>query len=270
MSITERIRYGAADLKLDYNRNLALALAISVVVHVAAIGLFVMSADPARALSERDVRADTTAPQTIELTNVIEEPLPPLPVPPSLGDPLGGGGGTQTQSASTFGKPTITPLEEVVIDKPIATTEELPHVGGTSGAYSDTARGSGGTGNSGNPKGDPNGDPNARTDVIAEPMDLSKDFHSEVEYPEYSGSELSRHLEYPRMARQNGIEGTVTVKVLVDVDGRARRVDVVESTSALFDAAAIYAVRSTRFTPARQNNVPVPVFITFDIKFRLD
>jgi len=75
---------------------------------------------------------------------------------------------------------------------------------------------------------------------------------------------------YPEQARQQGIEGTVVLKLTVGADGLARDVKVVRSAGhAALDQAAVAHVGKTRFSPALRDGKAVPMAITFRVRFRL-
>ena len=74
--------------------------------------------------------------------------------------------------------------------------------------------------------------------------------------------------KYPDLARSSGIEGKVTLNVLVGVDGRVQKVDVVSGVPVLNDAA-IEAVKQYLFKPALANNKPVAVWVAVPILFKL-
>jgi TonB family protein len=78
-------------------------------------------------------------------------------------------------------------------------------------------------------------------------------------------------LRYPRMLRQRGIEGHVTLEFVVDDRGRVDResISVVESTNSQFEAAAIEVVRRAQFQPGRQDGRSVPVQVQQIIEFTL-
>lgn len=76
---------------------------------------------------------------------------------------------------------------------------------------------------------------------------------------------------YPKMARRSGMEGTVTVAVLVGVDGRVRNAQIVKESGldAGFEEAALAAALETTWEPALQNDRPVEVWVTYKISFKL-
>jgi protein TonB len=75
---------------------------------------------------------------------------------------------------------------------------------------------------------------------------------------------------YPEMARQAGVEGTVTLWLYIRADGTVAEVQLYNSSGVgSLDQAAIAAARNTRWTPARNNNVPVGVWTTLQYRFVL-
>jgi TonB family protein len=74
--------------------------------------------------------------------------------------------------------------------------------------------------------------------------------------------------EYPDVARQAGVDGTVTVGAYVLADGSVADVRVVKSI-AMLDAAAMAAVRRSRFEPPQRNGRPVPAWVTVPVVFTL-
>jgi protein TonB len=76
---------------------------------------------------------------------------------------------------------------------------------------------------------------------------------------------------YPLLARRAGEQGTVTLKVLVTRDGLPARVDVEKTSGSVhLDSAALDAVRSWRFLPARQGAEPIEAWVLVPIAFRLE
>lgn len=74
--------------------------------------------------------------------------------------------------------------------------------------------------------------------------------------------------EYPDIARQSGIEGTVQLQALVGKDGRVKDVKVVKGIPVL-DDAAVMAVKQWVFKPALTNNKPVAVWVAVPVRFSL-
>jgi TonB family protein len=74
--------------------------------------------------------------------------------------------------------------------------------------------------------------------------------------------------EYPDLAREAQVEGTVHLWALVDLDGSVREVRVRKSVP-LLDGAAVSAVARWRFTPALDNGRPVRVWVAVPVRFTL-
>jgi protein TonB len=74
--------------------------------------------------------------------------------------------------------------------------------------------------------------------------------------------------EYPDMARMAGIEGVVTVQVLVGKDGRVSKTKVTDGPVPLH-AAAVAAAMSAVFQAATTDGRPVAVWVAMPIKFTL-
>lgn len=76
---------------------------------------------------------------------------------------------------------------------------------------------------------------------------------------------------YPLTARRNGDEGTVMLRVLVTTEGAAARVELDRTSgSASLDGAALEAVRSWRFVPARRGLQNVEDWVRVPVVFRLE
>ena len=74
---------------------------------------------------------------------------------------------------------------------------------------------------------------------------------------------------YPVIADRYGIEGTVTLKVLVNKIGAVDSVEVISDPS-VFDKSAVEAAKATKFTPAKFNDRPVACWVIMPFKFQLD
>lgn len=75
---------------------------------------------------------------------------------------------------------------------------------------------------------------------------------------------------YPPRARADGVEGAVTLSLLVSAAGTVERARVVSSEPAgVFDQAALDAVRGWRFEPASYSGKPVKVWARQVVRFSL-
>lgn len=81
---------------------------------------------------------------------------------------------------------------------------------------------------------------------------------------------LQQKPRYPDLARRAGIEGQTVVKALVDIDGSVMDVQILKSSgNQMLDEAALSAARRWRFSPAKQRDKFVRVYVSIPIKFRL-
>ena len=81
---------------------------------------------------------------------------------------------------------------------------------------------------------------------------------------------LQRRVEYPRLAREAGIEGRVFVQFVVDERGDVVDPVVTRSPSDLLSRAALDAVREVRFEPGVQRGRPVKVRFALPVHFVLN
>jgi len=77
--------------------------------------------------------------------------------------------------------------------------------------------------------------------------------------------------EYPKDALKRGIGGEVRVRITVDADGKVKSAEIVNSSpAAVFDRAALDAVRRWRFKPLAVGNPDVEATVVTNIVFRPD
>ena len=76
--------------------------------------------------------------------------------------------------------------------------------------------------------------------------------------------------QYPRQARRLGKEGVVVLKLFIDENGRLVNVQVVKDPGyGLAEAAAVEAVKSSSFQPAKHIGTPVACRCLLPVKFVL-
>ena len=81
---------------------------------------------------------------------------------------------------------------------------------------------------------------------------------------------IQRNVRYPPIAQEAGIEGTVIVQAFVNSKGRVTETVILKSIpNTGLDEAAADAIRRTLFTPAKQRDRPVGVWISIPVKFTL-
>lgn len=76
---------------------------------------------------------------------------------------------------------------------------------------------------------------------------------------------------YPEHARRTHRTGVVTLKFLVDAEGRVHQASVVEaSPQGLFEESALSAIARWRFAPAMRQGRPVPTWLILPVRFTLE
>ena len=80
---------------------------------------------------------------------------------------------------------------------------------------------------------------------------------------------IQKKITYPDNAKQAGIEGRVFVKAYINEKGTVDRVELLKGIDNECDSVAMAAVKSTKFTPAKQRGKPVKVQVSVPIVFAL-
>jgi protein TonB len=81
---------------------------------------------------------------------------------------------------------------------------------------------------------------------------------------------VQENIEYPTVAAENGIEGTVFVKFVVDTDGGISNVTIMRGVDPALNEEAMRVIRNApAWEPGRQRGKPVRVQFTIPIVFKL-
>lgn len=81
---------------------------------------------------------------------------------------------------------------------------------------------------------------------------------------------LSKNIRYPAEAQTKGIQGRVTVAVIINTEGKAVNTSIVRSVDPSLDAEALRVVRTMPdWVPGTKDGKPVNVKYTFPVTFRL-
>ena len=81
---------------------------------------------------------------------------------------------------------------------------------------------------------------------------------------------VNQHLSYPDIAKENGIQGRVTLQFTVNTDGSVSGVKVLRGVDPSLDKEAVRVVSSSpKWTPGKQRDRPVKVTYTFPVIFQL-
>jgi len=80
---------------------------------------------------------------------------------------------------------------------------------------------------------------------------------------------LYERLTYPQEARDQGLEGRVLLRFIVEKDGTISDLQVARSAGDILDEAAFDAMSGVEFSPGLQRGEPVRVQMVMPIVFRL-
>ncbi len=97
------------------------------------------------------------------------------------------------------------------------------------------------------------------------------------EKPSFNGGDanefskwVNSNLQYPEIAKENGVQGRVTLQFTVETDGRVTNVKVLRGVDPSLDKEAVKVVSSSpKWTPGKQRDRAVRVTYTFPVIFQL-
>lgn len=97
------------------------------------------------------------------------------------------------------------------------------------------------------------------------------------EKPKFQGGDandfskwVNSRLVYPDIAKENGVQGRVTLQFTVNADGSVTNVKVLRGVDSALDKEAVRVVSSSpKWTPGRQRDRAVKVTYTFPVIFQL-
>lgn len=258
-------KYGAYELRTNYNKRLGIALAITASV-AALIFLLVFIAG-----LNKDVDKGSVEIENLSITQVklpppedLPPPPPPPPPPPSAPKPI-------EVEMKKFTPPTIVKDEEVREDEKPPKNEELADVKiGTV-----NQEGEKDLGIVAPPAGD--GGKGVVVGPSRQDDDLDKIFQKVEIESKYPGGAtawqryLQRNLRFPDRAIEDGIGGTVIIQFVVDREGIVSDVTALNDPGGGLAAEAIRIIKkSGKWTPAEQNGRKVKSYKKQPITFRVE
>lgn len=97
------------------------------------------------------------------------------------------------------------------------------------------------------------------------------------EKPKFQGGDandftrwVNSRIVYPEIAKENGVQGRVTLQFTVNADGSVSNVKVLRGIDSSLDKEAVRVVSSSpNWTPGRQRDRAVKVTYTFPVVFQL-
>jgi protein TonB len=94
--------------------------------------------------------------------------------------------------------------------------------------------------------------------------------HDEPPVPIGGFAAIHKNLIYPDIAQRAGIEGKVVVNAKIGIDGTVKYTRIMKSIGfEQCDKAAADAIKSVKWKPAKQRDLPVEVWIAVTVTFQL-
>lgn len=236
--------YGAYVLRKKYNRTVAIALVIGIIIiGTAIIAPFIN----ARALENRQKQAERQVEIKLEnLDQPNEQVAPPPPPPPPPADVV-----KQQKYVPPVVVDSIKPEEVsqlMTADEAQVEVKNEEAVEIVQGVKEEVQ------------------------EEEAEP----EPFYVVEEMPMFPGGELelqkylAEHTQYPEVAKENNIQGKVTVKFCVTPKGGVDQASILKGVDPELDKEAIRVVNTLpAFKPGKQGGKPVPVWFIVPINFQL-
>jgi protein TonB len=228
------LAYGAFELKKSYQKNLAKGLLIAALLHLTLIGGFLLYNILAREDLETKVRVIKSLAELGPPPSLTKQEKPQLSVAlPEVAPP-------------SVGTPKPVPDEELV-EVEFATQKQLQEAV---------------------PAPITEGGDQVSIEISDDLLPDRGDFVAVEVEPKVINKVQPM---YPELARKAGVEGTVFLDILVDKEGKVRKVEVLKAsgTNVGFEEAAVEAVKKWTFSPAIQNHEPVAVWMTLPVKFEV-
>jgi protein TonB len=254
--------YGAPELKKTYQRFFARGLVMAIIVHLVVISTYLLI-NYVNKLKAEELSKQQQQQRIINLTDL--EPPPSAtdedtPPPPKI---------EEIKSAPPKDLTALTPepvAKEKAEEQTIKTQQELEQIKTPVSSFGDTGKFT----YSGPIKVEEKKveEKIEKTEKIVEEKTTFQSF--EVEKPPecVNLSQVRGEMSYPEVARQAGIEGRVTVKVLVGPDGNVLKIGSVSGPDVFYDEVRDKSM-NLQFTPGLQNGKPVKVWVTVPFNFKL-
>jgi len=183
----------------------------------------------------------------VDTIPVIEHTLGEIAVPPAVNDSLK----VKPLPPKMMGKVACEPIIEQGEVEPVLVGDIEPVVQGGIGFY------------------DPEEEPKPETEKV---------FQFAEKMPEFKGGMdamfkyIQSQLNYPKYEKDNGIQGNVYVRFVVEKDGRLTKPEIMKSVEGAknFDKEVLRIINSMPlWTPGENNGTKVPVYMTLPFQFKI-
>lgn len=258
--------YGAYMLRRSYGAYLGRALLIGL-----ALVLFVFFVLPqvmslvSGALEDQEKMIDVVA--ELGPPPDIDPNAPPPPPPPPVETPP-----PPTRSTVQFVPPVVKKDEEVAEEEPQKAIEEL--VESKEDIGKETKQGN----DDAAPSIEENPSELDAVEPVAKPVEEKTYEMFDIQKPpNFPGGEgellkyLGQNIQYPALARENGIQGKVVLTFVVDKDGKVKDVTIVKDIGGGCGKEAVRVVQGMpKWAPGEANGNKVKVRYTLPVSFRLN
>lgn len=262
--------YGGYELRKHYNRRALKALSITCSVILLGIGTpFILSKLNAKA----QIVASNPLDKTTHLTEVFMPPPPEPPHAPKPPEPVKAGTPPVAKTimntapdiiANDLVKPTVKPPDikdlENAVSGPVTNPGEKGNAIATTTNIRTEPYGNGGTNIKGGSGDIANDKPVKTADVM----------------PEFPGGMaallafIKKNLNYPALAREEGIEGRVVIRFVVNASGEIEGAKVEKAIGGGCDKEGLRVVNAMpKWKPGKVNGHNVKVYYTLPITFKL-
>jgi TonB family protein len=236
--------YGAFELKKVYQKNLGLALIIASLIHLIVIfGLLLYGHTTAEPIDTSKPKPPTGARDTFEYF-----PPPPITIDQITSIPVTG----PDVPRPIIGIPKPVPDQEAPEGTTFATQRDLDQIVASNlkGIVEGT--------------GEPILFKIEQPEILPQPEEFVP--YDEPPIPLNEGT-----YEYPPLAKQASIDGTVCIKALVDKNGNVRDAFVFKASGCNlgFEKEALEGAFEIKYKPAISNNEPVAVWVVYPVCFEL-
>jgi protein TonB len=236
--------YGAYRLRKKYNRNVIISILIGTIIVASAIITPYLNAKAAENKAQRAERQVEITLENLDTPNETVVPPPPPPPPPQ--DVV-----QQVKYVPPVVVDSVKPEEMVRLmtaDEAVVTIQDQDVVEVVQEVKEEVQE----------------------TEVEQEPFVVVE------EMPMFPGGDtellkfIFANTQYPEVAKENNIQGRVTVRFCVTAKGGVSQVSVLKSVDPELDKEAMRVVNSLpTFRPGRQGGKPVPVWFSVPITFTL-
>ncbi|KXK02629.1 MAG: energy transducer TonB [Ignavibacteriaceae bacterium] len=258
-----KMAYGAPELKKLYQKYATRGIILAILLHVLIIGSYVFALILESKANERDQN----------LTNIIQ--LEDLDTPPSAND-------EEVPPPPEVEVPQeIIPLKdlEALIPEPVARQEAEILTTKTQEALEEILAPVSSEGSENAPNVGFIGKIDLKKEKMEQKLEKKeeKNFDQNKIFQQFEVEKapspvnlgaVRNSMRYPEIARSSGIEGRVTVRVLVGTSGSIERIGSISGPD-VFHSEVSSKVMSLQFTPGLQNGKPVRVWVSVPFNFTL-